>query len=511
MNSAASVQPVFRATPVVDFQAFVSAEKPEIPASYELRQVGGVWLASDRRLPVVSLLDSGGRRFGLLVGFVYSEFEDRFLREAEVAFPVSIEEIGDVERLIMPRLAGLFILLTCEWLPLRIYMDPGGSFPMVYSGVEKRAASSPALLLDESAYEARFRVDLHDALIGQEGAGGWISGTLTAHQDVLRVLPNHYLDLATWTAHRFWPKPGDFDEWRPFEATVEKAAESLRRFSNAACDTFQVAATMTAGFDSRLLLASCREVTERCEFFTIRAPDAELDIEVSKGIAERLGLSHRVLPLRQAEPGQVAIWDRTVGDCMVEAPRRTHPTLRELVGREAMFTGMYGEVGRCRLYRQDYLRINDAKIDARFVIDRLTLPPHPELIENVAIWLRSLEGQPNSVILDLAFHELKFGNWAMGQRPFTNSIKLNFVPFAQRAVMDAFLGVSPAQKGTEDLFWALIKRLWPELAEVPINKYGDARDYMTLWKKVSNPHRVRRFLRDRLAKKARRVELIQPD
>ena len=158
-------------------------------------------------------------------------------------------------------------------------------------------------------------------------------------------------------------------------------------------------------------------------------------------------------------------------------------------------------MGRCRLYRQDFATINQATIDPKFVIDRLTLPQHPELLENISAWFAGLEGQPNSVILDLAFHELKFGSWAMGQRPITNSIKLNFLPFAQRSVFEAFLGVAPAQKDTQTLFWAIIRRLWPELESVPINKYGDARDYLAIWKKLSNPARVRRFLRDRLARK----------
>lgn len=501
MTNPDDLQTLFRAAPVVDYQVQVSAEKPQAPAGYGLTQIGGVWLAADEKLRLSALRDQDGRRIGLAVGFTYSEFDDAFLPAGEVVLPVSVESLDDLELKVLPRLAGLFVLLTDGDLPARLYMDHGGSFPIVFSPADRRAASSPGLLLDEAEYKARFRADLHEALIGREGSGGWISGTLTAHSGVFRVLPNHYLDLSTWSAHRFWPRPGDFAQWRDFDASVASAAKALTDFSAAAATTFKVAATMTAGFDSRLLLAACRTSLDRCDFFTLEAPNAEMDIDVSKMIAQRFGLRHRVLPLRQADETQMAIWDRMVGDCMIEAPRRTHTTLRDLTDRDAMFTGMYGEVGRCRLYRQDLAQINDAKIDARFVIDRLTLPAHPELLENVGAWFAALAGQPNSVILDLAFHELKFGSWAMGQRPITNSIKLNFLPFSQRAVLEAFIGVAPAQKGTGQLFWGMINTLWPELAEVPVNKYGDLRDHLTLWKKISNPNRVRRFLRDRFARK----------
>lgn len=501
MTRAGSLPVKFRATPVTDFQAFVAAERPEVPPDYELIELGGRWLAYEKRLRLTRLTDAAGREVGALVGFAYSEFHKRFLPAGDVELPLEVVDVGDLELKVLPRLGGLFVLLTSGALPPRLYMDPGGSFPMVYSPEDRRAASSPSLLLDEVAYEARFRPDLHQALIGQEGAGGWISGYLTAHRGVFRVLPNHYLDLAEWETRRFWPRPGDFRQWRSFEPAVEAAATALREFTNAACEEFDVAVTLTAGFDSRLLMASSRQALDRCEFFTIEAPDGEMDVEISGELARRYGLAHRVLTLRHATPQEMAIWDRAVGDCMMEAPRRTHPTLRELTGRNAMFTGMYGEVGRCRLYRQDYREINGARIDARFVIDRLTLPAHPEHLDSVGVWLKGLEGQPNSVIMDLAFHELKFGNWAMGQRPITNSIKLNFLPFAQRAVFEAFIGVAPAEKGTGTLFWAIIERLWPELREAPVNKYGDARDYLAIWKKVTNPYRLRRFLRDRLARK----------
>jgi hypothetical protein len=247
-------------------------------------------------------------------------------------------------------------------------------------------------------------------------------------------------------------------------------------------------------------MASCKESLARCLFFTLEAPSGEMDVAVSQQLATRYGLNHRVMPLAPASEPEMAIWDRMVGDCMVEAPRRTHRTLEALSDRNAVFTGMYGEVGRCRLYRQDLHEINRKRVDARFVIDRLTLPAHPEHMASIGAWRAELEGQPSSVIMDLAFHELKFGNWAMGQRPISNSIKLNFLPFAQRAVLEAFIGIAPEHKTTDRLFWGLIRQLWPELEETPVNKYGDLRDHYSLWKKLSNPARVRRFLRDRFAR-----------
>jgi len=496
----------FNAAPVIDYQVIVSTDKPaEIPAGYDLVQINSAWLASDRRLRLSHIRDVNERPVAAVVGFVYSGFADAFLPAGEIKLPIAVTSLDDLERLLLPELAGLYILLTASPFPPRVYMDHGGSFPLVYSVRDRRAASSPALLLNEDQYERRFLRTLHQQLITREGGGGWISGNLTAHDGVCRVLPNHYLDLESWKVSRFWPKSDDFKQWRPLnEATID-AAEALRKFSRAATGDFSVAVTMTAGFDSRLLLAGCRDVISNCQFFTLAAPGAELDMVVSQTLAKRFRLNHRVMPLHQASEREMAIWDRMVGDCMREAPRQTHVTLRDLVDCDAVFTGMYGEVGRCRLYRQDFERINAGQINERFVLDRLTLPPHPLLLADVANWLSELDGQPNSVVLDLAFLELKFGSWAMGQRPISNSIKLNLLPFAQRKIFEAFIGVAPAEKGTETLFWSTINLIWPELSQLPINKYGDVRDYLSIWKKLSNPNRVRRYLRDRLAARNAKV------
>lgn len=491
----------FGAAPVVDCQLVLAAEQRAFPPSYDVVDLGNLWLGADDRLTSTVLRDVRGREIGRFVGFACSELDGGFLPAGEITLPVEISTSEDLELMVLPRFAGLYVFITGGELPRRLYMDHGGSLPLVYSAKDRLAATSTALLFTEAEYRDRFRSDLHEALIGREGAGGWISGSLTAHRDVFRVLPNHFLDLETWTTHRFWPRPGDFRSWMNFDQAVSQAAQAISAFSTAAANRFKVAVTMTAGFDSRALLAGCRASLDRFEFFTLEAPKSELDIYTSQRLAAKFEVKHRVFPLRDASPTEMAIWDRMVGDCMVEAPRRTHTTLRDLAGRDAVFTGMYGEIGRCRLYRQDFHEINGVTIDAEFILDRLTLPRHPELVANVATWLANLSGQPNSVILDLAFHELKFGSWSMGQRPITNSIKLNFLPFAQRPVFEAFLGVAPEEKGTEALFAAVIRNLWPELLETPINKYGDARDYLSLWAKVSNPVRWRRFIRDRLARR----------
>jgi hypothetical protein len=484
---------------VSDYQYLVSSDAVSCPLAYRRTDAAGLNLAFDERLRHCELRDANGILFGTLIGFAYDKRSRGFLAAGRADLPIEIPDVAALERELIPQLAGAFFLLTHDRLPRRIYLDHGGSLPIVFSPQDRIAAASAALFLDDDCYMARFDHHLYDAMIAHE-VGGWISGTLTAHRGVQRLLPNHYLDLETWSGHRYWPRVEDFQSWKRFDDAIAVITDSIRNFTGAVCNEFRLAITLTAGFDSRLMLASARDVLSACTFFTFTAPGSKIDVEVSKKLAERFRLRHRVIQVQEATESERAIWDRTVGNCMVEQNRLTHPTLRQ-IDADAIMTGMYGELGRCRLYRQDSDTINSSKIDTRFVVSRLTIPIYPLQLANLDPWFDSLRGLPNSVILDLAFLELKFGSWAMGQHPLQNSLKLHFFPFSQRDVLEAFMGVNPSEKHTERLFRACIAHLWPELGEIAVNSYGDYRDYLTVLSKVTDRNRVKRFLRDRLAKK----------
>ena len=236
MTAPLALQKGFNATPVIDFQVIIAPTQPLAPPSYETSTIDGVWIARDARLPLIDLRDRDGRQIGLLTGFVYSEFRDCFLTQGVETLPVSVRNEADLEALVLPRLSGMYLLITSGSLPKRVYPDHAGSLSLVYSASDGRAASSPSLLLNPVDYEKRFRPDLHRDLVVREGSGGWISGTLTAHRDVYRLLPNHFLDIATWTTHRYWPRPGDFATWRDMSSAAESAARALTAFSNAGCE-----------------------------------------------------------------------------------------------------------------------------------------------------------------------------------------------------------------------------------------------------------------------------------
>src|SRR5690606_10012170 len=85
----------------------------------------------------------------------------------------------------------------------------------------------------------------------------WVSDK-TPYQNITRLKPNHYVDLESGTAHRYFPvKKIQTDS---LENVVEKTCRILPGIIDAICHRKEnILIALTAGWDSRMLLASSRK------------------------------------------------------------------------------------------------------------------------------------------------------------------------------------------------------------------------------------------------------------
>lgn len=399
------------------------------------------------------------------------------------------------ESRVLDGIRGSFAAVTHGTLPRRLYMDCGATLPAVYCAKSRRAASSAGMLFGAREYAERFLAERHRRLIGT-AAEAYIPGTLTAHDGVRRLLPNHYLDLETWEPVRYWPRREDFAQAMAPEAAAETVAHRLRAYLGAAAAEFPTAVTLTAGFDSRALLAASRAVAARVSYFTLAPSRLALDQIMAREIAAGLGLAHRLVPIREADEAEAAAWDRAVGHTVAHANRANHPSLRQ-IGDALILSGMSGELGRARYYSHDAATIDDRTPSAAFVLARMGQPPRDaELLADLENWLGGIAWLPMSAILDLAFVELSYiPLW----RPAQCAGISELMPFMDRDIHRALLAVPPGEKAGNVLFRAVLERMWPEAMRFPVNRYGDYRDPLGQAGKVLQPGRVIRFLRGRLA------------
>ena len=386
----------------------------------------------------------------------------------------------------------LFVLDSDECR--RVYLDADGTLSAVWDTEKKMVAATTALLLDEDYFD-RFDSELYHHLdVRKEG---WFPAGLTAHFGIDRILVNHYLDLDTWKQIRHWPTKQIPITTNP-TATCSRIAATTHAIVQTLCNTGTVSMTLTAGNETRLLLACCRDMTDRLEFTTVSGPTTRLDAIRAQELAKRFDLNHRLLPIREATAQEQEEWHARAGQCIGGSNMITHPTVSLMAERDYFVIGLGGEIGRAFLWQNS--DCPDTEISSKMIEGRLGMPPHERVHDAISAWLPGLEGFDAFLKLDLAYLELRMGCWAYAQS-YCNPNVRNISPLICRETYTNMLSLPPEMRRNNRMILDTIEQTWPDLLDIPINRYGDYRDWSNLiLKVVSRPHLIAKKLRQLRAK-----------
>ncbi|MDU8943280.1 asparagine synthetase B family protein [Ovoidimarina sediminis] len=442
-----------------------------VPGAVEL---GGWFLETGASLRVIRVIDDSGRATGVLVGEPFD------LHRREIAgdrLNVRHRYEGDADAFVnrsMDDLSGAYLWFFDDGTgPLRSYPDPFAQIPVVFDP-EIGVATSADSLLDDGAYEARFDA----ARYRHFGVGnkGWFPAGMTAHRGVERLLPNHVLDLGDFEVARFWPD-GPLHPAADPDAAVGSLLEHVAMQIAAVAETRPTVISLTAGQDTRLLLASSRSIAEKADFVTVVGGDQHsIDSKLARRLAEFAGLRQRELPRIVATDDEVEAYIRRTGHCVADANARYHKSVH-LIERGTWFIGgLGGEVGRGFLWRPS----DDASlaIEARRLIARFGLPQDADLEARLAAWIAAAPKMSGLDLLDLAYIEHRMGPWASAHFPGDDWL-VALHPMVSRRAITLMLSL-PVEWRREGTFaHRVIRRGWPEIMTIPINSLGFVADTMS--------------------------------
>ncbi|MFX0547537.1 hypothetical protein ACEWPL_018620 [Roseovarius sp. S1116L3] len=420
------------------------------------------------------VLDDADLRVGLLLGFPI-DLDERCI----VSGPLRLEAgtssgVDETARTILNRLGGRFILLLDVAGAIRVYPDGAAQVPCVYSKGKGVAGSTADAILSDEEYEAQFRHGLYAALDIEND--GWFPGGMTAHEKVERLLPNHFLDLKTFDQTRYWPLE-EVERTESPEDSLEEISQIIRIQLEALVNgPKKVAQALTAGNETRVMLACARPYLDSIEFVTLEGDTPRADDTVlSRRIAGDLGLTHHMLPQMVANEATVARYMRRGGHCMGGPNRLTHPSLAPLRDDHVFVGGAIGEVGRAFFWhgvdRQDTL------LTGKMLVGRMGLPAEPKLEDRLNDWLKGLQEVDSLITLDLAYLEQRVGPWG-GAQMFSDPSLVRHNPLGATRAIKLMLGLPDAWKRQSLLTIGIIRMHWPELLSYPFNSQGAVRDLL---------------------------------
>ena len=161
------------------------------------------------------------------------------------------------------KFGGRWILIVNDGKALKLFNDAAGLRQVFYTDVpgstDLWCASQPGLIAEtlhlETAPEASEFMNSHEYIHNKHH---WWPGDSSPYREIKHLLPNHYLDLGTGRSHRYWPN-ASLDSFSLREAVLANS-QILYGLMKSMHNRFNLALSLSAGWDSRVLLATTKEM-----------------------------------------------------------------------------------------------------------------------------------------------------------------------------------------------------------------------------------------------------------
>lgn len=443
-------------------------------------------------LPIARILDARGHFAGWLCGFAIDLKAKRTISTSWTAPSGHLQDADSFAWQVMKRLGGRFVWIM-QWHGMRrIYSDCAASVPCVYDPKARLVGSSAAALFSAADYELRLDAKLFAAL--EVDREGWFPAELTAHHGLYRLLPGHYLDLDSWQAKRFWPRAAIELVDRPDDA-LDALVENIRaQIAALNTEPRRLAFALTAGRETRMLLACARPWVDQIDFVTVTGADRHrVDTIVASRIARDVGLSYRSLTRVEATDEQKSLFVHRTGHCHGDSNATYHPSVWPIAESHIMISGVGGETARGFLWRAGDRP--DTPITAQTICRRFGFAANERLLAAISTWLETLPAMNAQQILDQAFIELRNGSWYGPQFTADPTLQRQ-APLLNYPAVELMLSLPDDWKRAGNMADRVIAKYWPELARYPFNSLGPVQDlFLKLRSVLSDPKVVLRKIR----------------
>jgi hypothetical protein len=460
-------------------QFIVCKSKAYLPENWPRHGKEIWWLACHPMLPIVEMRSPDSTCIGWLIGYPINTATERMFEQTVTVSDIDAKQL-DLCRFEswLDSLGGRFACLLLVADVARLYLDSYGSLAAVYAPKREIVASSTILIPHSQGAEEYTELNKE---LDIPNSPYWYPFGCTPIKGVERLLPNHFLDLNEWKSVRHWPM-NDIGIESSTENSVEEISSILRNNISAVLRDYPAYITLTAGRDSRMLLACARDKLERVKFLTLQLPTSigKTDRKIATKLAQDFQLDHRLLEYQLATKSEQDIFLGLTGHCIGGAVAKVFIMLHQSDPNRPILTGL----GGCSDERGLYWRRQDTPLTplyAASLLDRLRLPRVPELEERAERWLRGLSHCNTMTILSLLYVEQRVGCWGTPTQYGNYWNIFELIPFSHRRIHELTLSLPHDYRRKKMLSTDLIRNQWPQLLSLPFNRDEGVLGYIKLF------------------------------
>jgi hypothetical protein len=294
-------------------------------------------------------------------------------------------------------------------------------------------------------------------------------GDTTYYDEIKQLMPNHFLDVNEFKIIRYWPR--ERIERRPLKEVTQEFAEIIKGYMESIINRYEVMLPVTAGKDSRILMAAAKRFKEKIYYYVNKSEnmtDKDSDISVPMRLFSNENLGFHVLdPSNEVDKdfSEIYFYNNKF------ASKEYLPIIynyNKNFGNRVNLPGNNPAAGL-----EYYKRKRVIKSGARLAhLNGVSSYSYAEDYYNKWIDERMELFQTfNIEMITLFYWEERLANWGTQIQLDKDIAQEDVNPFNSRDLVVLILSVNP--KYIEIPYYRfhteIIKLLWPELLNVPIN------------------------------------------
>jgi hypothetical protein len=383
----------------------------------------------------------------------------------DLSFSALLERLTDY--------SGRFVMIHIENNAIRIVHDAIAARKVYYCnhGQFVWLASRPNLLarvLNLKITENASKIDFYNSpefkILNNSNIGN-----TTIYDTVFQLIPNFYLDVDSCQAVRYWPNKRLV--YQPVSEVAVKCAEIIKGTMKSISNRYPVMLPLTAGKDSRLLMAATKDFCENVYFYTNRSDgldDEHSDISVPNSLLAHLGLEYHVIePCSSVDEEFKTLFFNNNS----LASSRYLPFIYNYYIKHPEKVNLPGNIatGGFEMFKSHHFHFSGKSMASLYKVEKFE---HAR--DYYASWLsgaKDLCREYNIDLVSLFYWEERLANWGTQIQMEKDIAQEEINPFNSRALASLFFSVKPKylKEPLYILHKRIIKILWPELLAFPIN------------------------------------------
>jgi hypothetical protein len=459
-------------------QFLISSKPWESPANWQHSSVGPFQVYCHPELKLTRAISADLENEAVLVGFALDpDFPARSnhqILEQFIAAGGSLESVAES----LNGLTGRFVLLLKTPSDSFVFHDPCGLRSLFYTTRrgDLYLASSPPVLVDAANLSDATRLQSYmKSDYMAHHIEHWIPSGTSLYEEVGHLVPNHYLRLSDIKQIRYWPTsaPGEM----PYAELVKESSQLLEKIIRAGAARSTLSLSLTAGWDSRLLLAAARTVSDQLSVYTLRYRKLNMrsaDIRIPKQLCEALGLKHRIIDCREGPSDRFSemYLRNNAAAHLNDWGLIAYGMRKEFPNNMMAVKGNCSEVARCFGYKDG---VHPKDVDTQYLVSLIPgwdeMPFIANQVDRWRLKTEKIAGDFAINMLDLFYWEHRMGGWQAQSQLEWDIVQEVFVPFNHRGLLMMMLSAPSDQRCAPrfDLYSDMCQFLHPEVLEFPVN------------------------------------------